>query len=129
MTDPVTLAWIGLATSGMTGVLMIINTIITNSHTRELAKMGSAVQDTKVTIATLEKNTNSIKDELVKVTGQAAFAKGVKQGTEAAMAAGVPIPTGPSPIPIPLPVIVVEDPINPGDSKWKHESHDMGKKT
>lgn len=31
-------------------------------------------------IATLEKNTNSIKDALVKVTGEAAMARGVLQG-------------------------------------------------
>ena len=33
-------------------------------------------------IASLEANTNSIKDELVKVTGESEFAKGLKQGQE-----------------------------------------------
>ena len=36
----------------------------------------------KSTIKTLEKNTNSIKDELVKVTGQAEHAKGIIVGVE-----------------------------------------------
>lgn len=40
----------------------------------------AGVVETRATIATLEKNTNSIKDDLVKVTGEAAFAKGLKQG-------------------------------------------------
>lgn len=45
------------------------------------ALLHKDIVDTKVTIAELEKNTNSMKDALVKVTGEAAFAKGVKQGT------------------------------------------------
>lgn len=36
----------------------------------------------KGVIKTLEKNTNSIKDALVKTTGDAEFAKGLKQGKE-----------------------------------------------
>jgi hypothetical protein len=48
------------------------------------ASIGAAVSQTNVVIQELEKNTNSIKDALVKATGEAEFAKGLKQGTESA---------------------------------------------
>lgn len=44
----------------------------------------AAVHEQKDTILKLEKNTNSMKDALVKVTGEAEFAKGVIIGKDAA---------------------------------------------
>jgi len=43
-------------------------------------KVQKEVTAAKTAIVTLEKNTNSIKDALVKVTGEAEHAKGVIQG-------------------------------------------------
>jgi hypothetical protein len=80
MTDPVTLAYIGLAGIALNGVLTIAQTVITNMHAQKLAELTKAVKGTADTIQVLEKNTNSIKDELVRVTGQAEFARGMKQG-------------------------------------------------
>ncbi len=40
------------------------------------------ILNAKKTVTLLEKNTNSIKDELVRVVGQAEHAKGLKQGQE-----------------------------------------------
>jgi hypothetical protein len=47
----------------------------------KLKEVSAAVVETKSTVAVLEKNTNSIKDALVKVTGEKFFAEGIKQGT------------------------------------------------
>ena len=66
MTDAVTIALIGAIGTFLTTLLGIANVWLLNR--------------TKKAMTTLEKNTNSMKDELVKVTGMAEFAKGLKQG-------------------------------------------------
>jgi hypothetical protein len=65
MTDStaITIALIGAATSVFASLCTLAVAVYTHSRIKELAV-----------------NTNSIKDELVKVTGQSEFAKGVIQG-------------------------------------------------
>jgi hypothetical protein len=76
MTDAVAVSLISAVASLGAAALGIANNILGRRNTEHL-------EQTKQVITTLEKNTNSIKDELVKVTGQAAFAREVKQGEEA----------------------------------------------
>ena len=62
------------------GLGVLINAllaVVTYFQTRNVAKI---IDKTANTIDLLEKNTNSIKDALVKVTGEAEHAKGVLQG-------------------------------------------------
>lgn len=72
MTEPVTIALIGGVVSVLlalvTAAMTILNTIV--------------IRRTEKQVVMLEKNTNSIKDALVKVTGEAEFAKGLKTGIE-----------------------------------------------
>jgi hypothetical protein len=60
---------------------------ILNAYLIRLGNKGQAIMSDK--LGELEKNTNSIKDELVKVTGDAAFEAGRKVGEAAATAAEV----------------------------------------
>jgi ferritin-like metal-binding protein YciE len=56
-------------------VMSVANNLIATRNSKHLEK-------TKNDIERLEKNTNSIKDALVKVTGESEFQKGLKQGQE-----------------------------------------------
>jgi len=47
----------------------------------KIEKVADNQTNTQKTLGELEKNTNSMKDALVKVTGEKEFAKGLKQGT------------------------------------------------
>ena len=47
-----------------------------------IALTQSTVSETKSSMITLEKQTNHIKDALVRVTGEAEFARGLKAGSE-----------------------------------------------
>ena len=64
--DTVWISLIGAIFSFLTAVLAAIVTIVTLK--------------TKTTMQELEKNTNSMKDALVKVTAESEFAKGLKEG-------------------------------------------------
>ena len=75
MTDAVTISLISAFASTVAAVLGFLNN-------RMGQRNAAHIEETKAAVVTLEKNTNSIKDELVRVTGQAEFAKGLKQGTE-----------------------------------------------
>jgi len=68
MTDAVTIAIISAVGSFAAAALSLANNIVGRRNTRN--------------IATLEKNTNSIKDALVKVTGESEYAKGLKAGED-----------------------------------------------
>ena len=72
MTDPVALALIGMIGSVALGIVNLVGTLLTRRD----------VSSAKKAIVTLERNTNSIKDALVKVTGESEFAKGLKQGED-----------------------------------------------
>jgi hypothetical protein len=75
----------------LTAALGVATAYLTRQNAKGLAATQASVDAQHGTIAALEKNTNSIKDDLVKVTGESEFAKGLKLGTDAAggSAAGV----------------------------------------
>lgn len=79
MSDPVAIALIGatgsFAMAALAAIMSILNNLIARKNSTELIAQ-------KTVITTLEKNTNSIKDALVKVTGEAEFQKGLKIGQE-----------------------------------------------
>lgn len=66
MTDAVVIALIGAGVSIVTAALAMYTAI--------------KVAQTRSAMTVLERNTNSKMDELLRVTGQAEFAKGLKQG-------------------------------------------------
>lgn len=69
------LTFLGIVVTGIVGVY-------TAKARVEIKETKAAVVETKVAMVTLEKQTNSIKDELVKVTGQAEHAKGKIEGKQ-----------------------------------------------
>ncbi len=75
MSDAVTISLIAAVGAFTSAVLGMVNNAIAQRNSTHLAQAKDA-------IVTLEKNTNSIKDELVRVTASSEFAKGLKQGTE-----------------------------------------------
>ena len=68
MTDPVTIALISAISSVAAAALGLANNIVGRKNSRN--------------IAALEKNTDGIKDALVKVTGESEYAKGLKAGED-----------------------------------------------
>ena len=82
--DPVAIALIGMFGTFLTAVLGVVTAYLTRQNAKGLAATQASVESQKGTISVLEKNTNSIKDALVKVTGESEFAKGLKLGSEAA---------------------------------------------
>lgn len=75
MSDAVLIALITMVGALLTTALGVVNTLLM----KKLAKDG---EETKEAVATLEKNTNSIKDALVKVTGEAQHAAGKLEGAK-----------------------------------------------
>jgi hypothetical protein len=75
MSDLIAIALIAAVPSSVSAVLSFLNNTLARRNERHISETRQAMQ-------TLEKQTNSIKDALVKVTGEAEFAKGLKQGHE-----------------------------------------------
>ena len=73
MSDAVIISLIGAIGSFAAAALGLLNNALGRRNTEHL-------QEAKHAIVTLEENTNSIKDALVKVTGEAEHAKGVLEG-------------------------------------------------
>lgn len=66
-----------LQTTGIViaAIIGLLNNILGQRNTKHLV-------ETKTQIDNLEKNTNSMKDALVKATGEVEYAKGLKVGTD-----------------------------------------------
>jgi hypothetical protein len=82
-TDPsfVVMAAIIAAVPGcLASVLGFMNNVLARRNEYKLVENSKHVREAREAITTLEHNTNSIKDALVKVTGEAEFQKGLKQG-------------------------------------------------
>lgn len=75
MTDAVTISLIGAVASFATAVLTLVNTSLIRRQERHL-------EEAKKSIAKVELHTNSLTEQLVKVTGEAEHAKGKKEGQE-----------------------------------------------
>lgn len=75
MSDVVAVALISAIPGIFAATIGFVNNVLGRRNARHLEAQKDA-------IVTLEKNTNSIKDALVKVTGESEFAKGLKRGQE-----------------------------------------------
>jgi hypothetical protein len=75
MSDLVLVAICSAAPGIVASIMSVLNNIIATRNSKHLEKAKDDIHN-------LEKNTNSIKDALVKVTGEAEFQKGLKQGQE-----------------------------------------------
>ncbi len=77
MSDAVVISLIGAVGSFLAATLSLANNFLARRNEVN-------IRDTKQKMVTLERNTNSMKDALVKVTGESEFAKGKMEGrTEA----------------------------------------------
>jgi hypothetical protein len=75
MSDAVTISLIAAVGSFAATLLGVLNNILGHRN-------GQHIAETAAHMELLEKNTNSIKDALVKVTGEKAYAEGLKAGTD-----------------------------------------------
>ena len=75
--DPVSIALIGMIGTFLTALLGLFTAYLGRQNSKSIESQNG-------TISALEKNTNSIKDALVKVTGEREFARGLKLGGDAA---------------------------------------------
>jgi hypothetical protein len=75
MSDAVVISLISAASSIFAGIIGLANNYIARKNAAQ--------------IENLEKNTNSMKDELVKVTGLAAYGRGLQVGTDKGVAKGI----------------------------------------
>lgn len=81
MSDTVLVAIIVAAGSGFNAVISMMNNQLARRALAISERNTKHLEETKVAMGELEKNTNSMKDALVKVTGEKSFAEGVQQGT------------------------------------------------
>jgi hypothetical protein len=81
VSDPVLVAIIVALGSGFNAMISLANNQLAR-RAQQLAEINAKhLEETKNAMSLLEKNTNSIKDALVKTTGEKEFAKGLKQGS------------------------------------------------
>ena len=85
MTDTtnIILALVPTISATVAAIMSMMNNALGRRNERKLKEQSQHLEESKNTIILLEKNTNSIKDALVRVTGEAEFAKGLKMGQEA----------------------------------------------
>ena len=82
MSDAVLISLISAGASVMASIIGLMNNALGRKNSQHLEAQGQKIEASNKAIQTLEKNTNSIKDELVKVTAESEFAKGLKQGQD-----------------------------------------------
>jgi hypothetical protein len=82
--DPVSIALIGMIGTFLTALLGLFTAYLGRQNSKSIVATQASVEAQHGTISALEKNTNSIKDALVKVTGEREFARGLKLGSDAA---------------------------------------------
>lgn len=80
VSEGVQVAIIGLIGSFITSCFALVTLIVTRRTAEKVSKTERAIEETKELVLTVEKQGNSMKDALVKLTGEAEFAKGLKQG-------------------------------------------------
>jgi hypothetical protein len=81
MSDTVIVALIVAAGSAFNAVISLANNALARRSIKLSQRNSKHIEETKVAMGELKKNTNSMKDALVKVTGEKFFAEGIKQGT------------------------------------------------
>ncbi len=82
MSDTVTVALIVTVPGVLNVILSIFNRILALKALAQGHQNAAHIKETKDAVITLEENTNSIKDALIKATGEAEHARGYKQGAE-----------------------------------------------
>lgn len=82
MTENIVISLIGAGVSLGSGVLVIVNTVLTARIKVQGEENARHIANTHAAIQELEQNTNSIKDALVEVTGKAEFERGLKVGRD-----------------------------------------------
>ena len=89
MSDATTivLALIPTISATVAAIIGMLNNALGRRNERKLNEQAQHIAESKSAIVLLEKNTNSIKDALVKVTAESEYAKGLKVGADAAKAA------------------------------------------
>jgi flagellar biosynthesis component FlhA len=76
------LALVPCISATVAAAMGMANNAIARRNERKLNEQANHNTESRKSIAALEKNTNSMKDALVKVVGEAEFAKGLKAGRE-----------------------------------------------
>lgn len=81
---PIVIALIGAGTTVTLSLITLVQQLLMKDHVKEVKghvqEIKFEVSKTKDEMLLLEKNTNSIKDALVKVTAESNLAKGIIQG-------------------------------------------------
>jgi Na+-translocating ferredoxin:NAD+ oxidoreductase RnfG subunit len=99
MTEQVWIYMIGsiatFATALLGAVLAVYNQRISKRNEQHILEAKAGIVETRETMSTLEKNTNSKMDKLLKTTGEAEHAKGVLEGIAIPPAIGPAGPAGP----------------------------------
>ena len=83
-TTAIILALVPTISTTVGTIMIMLNSAIARRSAAKLEKMADHIAKSKAAMELLEKNTNSIKDALVKVTGESEFAKGLLAAAEAA---------------------------------------------
>lgn len=81
-TTTIVLALVPCISATIAAIVGMLNSVILRRNTNKLEEQSGHINDSRRTIEQLEKNTNSMKDALVKVVGESEFAKGLKEGIE-----------------------------------------------
>jgi hypothetical protein len=86
LSDTVLISLIGAVGSLMAAILTLFNTMLVRRAEQHILANTAITRETKDTVAVLERNTNSMKDALVAVTGSEQRAIGVQEGIAASTA-------------------------------------------
>jgi hypothetical protein len=79
MSDPVTISLIGAVTTVLVSAL---NVYLAFENAKRGQRNEAHLLETKDAVTEIVKQTNGIQKELIKVTGEAEFAKGLKAGEQ-----------------------------------------------
>lgn len=82
MSDPVMISLITMIGSVIGAGIALLNTVLARKTTQHVEEVKTNVAVTQQQVNQLEKNTNGMKDELIKKTAENAYAKGQKNGIQ-----------------------------------------------
>lgn len=81
-TTTVILALVPTISATVAAIIGILNNAMGKRNAQEMSVQSGHIVESKDAIVQLGKNTDGIKDALVKTTGEAEFARGLKVGTD-----------------------------------------------
>jgi len=82
MSDAIIISLISAGTSLFAAIFSLLNNIMAKKNEAKMDEQTQHIKETSQSMVSLERNTDGIKDQLVKTVGQAEYAKGLKQGEE-----------------------------------------------